>query len=80
MFYVVSLIHKILLNIYFIIVDEYTNTLLIFFFTVLWISEIGLTIFGVLWAKKHFTECAISTGNKNVILGKQETFIALYVE
>ena len=44
--------------------------LIIFFFLVLWLAEIGFTIFCVIWMKNHYAVCAISTGNKNMILGK----------
>jgi len=36
---------------------------------VLWLAEIGFTIFCVIWMKNHYAVCAISTGNKNMILG-----------
>jgi hypothetical protein len=44
--------------------------LILFFFLVLWLAEIGFTIFCVIWMKNHYAVCAISTGNKNMILGK----------
>ena len=48
------------------------------FFLVLWLAEIGFTIFCVIWMKNHYAVCAISTGNKNMILGKGTT-ISIYL-
>ena len=56
-----------------------SNYIIILFFLVLWLAEIGFTIFCVIWMKNHYAACAISTGNKNMILGKDTIILGYHV-
>lgn len=37
--------------------------------TVLWLAEIGFTVFCVIWMKNHYVLCDIFTGSKHMIFG-----------